>query len=84
MELIMDTLTYKKTDSFLFNNIQQQQILSDQPRELNEYEIDLVSGGFNPAAKMGRLINRHRTRTPSKGNPGAMMGQICRWRWRLL
>jgi hypothetical protein len=49
MELIMSTLTYKEVDSFLFINIQQNQLMSIQPQELNEYDMDLVSGGKHPA-----------------------------------
>jgi hypothetical protein len=41
----MSTLTYKEVDSFLFNNIQHHQFLSNQPRELNGYDMDFVSGG---------------------------------------
>jgi hypothetical protein len=48
MELIMNTITYKEVDSFLFNNIQQHQFLSEQPRELNEVDMDFVSGGNSP------------------------------------
>jgi hypothetical protein len=52
MELIMSTLTYREVDNFLFNDIKQQQFLSDQPHELNEYDMDLVSGGLS----MGEAI----------------------------
>jgi hypothetical protein len=45
MELIMNTLTYKEVDSFLFNDIKQHQFMSGQPRELNKHDVDLVSGG---------------------------------------
>jgi hypothetical protein len=68
MELIMSTLTYKEVDSFLFINIQQKQLMSHQPQELNECDIDLVSGGKHPAEHLMMPMECGQRRTHSGTN----------------
>jgi hypothetical protein len=41
----MTTLTYNEVSNFLFEDYRKNSFLSEMPRELNEVDIDNVSGG---------------------------------------